>query len=73
MPWTGNSGQRGGHEVKVVRAQAGEGLAVRMKGLLRHGEGAAPCPPCSDTHKLGKRARPEGTLEKPQGRGRKQE
>ena len=68
MPWTGNSGQRGGHEMKVVRAQAGEGLAVRMKGLLRHAEY-----PCSDTHKLGKTARPEGTLEKPQGRGRKQE
>lgn len=25
--------------MKVVKAQAGEGLAVRMKGLLRHGEG----------------------------------
>ena len=39
MPWTGNPGQRGGHEMKVVRAQAGEGLAVRMKGLLCHGHG----------------------------------
>lgn len=26
------------------------GADSQMKGLLRHGEGAAPCLPCSDTH-----------------------
>ena len=60
--------------------EGGESTGRRGAGSQNEGPappwawgGAAPCPPCSDTHKLGKTARPEGTLEKPQGGGRKQE
>ena len=67
VPGTGNSVQRGGHQLGWRELRLERGWWARTKGLLCHGGEAGPYPPGKDTREPGKRTRPDCTLEEPPG------